>query len=299
MPKLAGVEQLLPHERNPRSITPEALDGLHVSQRTFGDLAGIVWNARNGRLVAGHQRVRNLRERHGEALQFVADLAVPTTEPGEHYAAIIDPKGKAWPVRCVDWHEEKHLAAMVVANAGPIQGTWDAPQAQVLLGELQVPMGGLYDELRLGELDVDLQPLTNAIRNRQGQVGSLQERFIVPPFTVLDARQGYWQERKRAWVACGIDSAKGREHLEPTCMDTTKAGDWMHRGARKGGSLFDPVLCECIYRWFCPPGGSVLDVMAGGSVRGLVAARLGLHYTGVDLSEAQVAANKAQWEVME
>ena len=45
---------------------------------------------------------------------------------------------------------------------------------------------------------------------------TLRERFIVPPFSVLDARQGYWQERKRAWLALGIQSELGRGggHLE-------------------------------------------------------------------------------------
>jgi hypothetical protein len=42
------------------------------------------------------------------------------------------------------------------------------------------------------------------------QKGSLQDRFIVPPFSVLDARQGYWQERKRQWLAIGIQSELGR-----------------------------------------------------------------------------------------
>lgn len=39
---------------------------------------------------------------------------------------------------------------------------------------------------------------------------SLAERFLIPPFSVLDARQGYWQERKRAWLALGIKSELGR-----------------------------------------------------------------------------------------
>jgi DNA modification methylase len=42
--------------------------------------------------------------------------------------------------------------------------------------------------------------------------------------------------------------------------------------AATGTSIFDPVLCELAYRWFCPPGGLVLDPFAGGSVRGIVAA---------------------------
>ena len=30
-----------------------------------------------------------------------------------------------------------------------------------------------------------------------------------------------------------------------------------------GTSIFDPVLCELVYRWFCPAGGAVLDPFAG------------------------------------
>lgn len=61
-----------------------------------------------------------------------------------------------------------------------------------------------------------------------------------------------------------------------------------------GTSIFDPVLCELAYRWFCPPGGLVLDPFAGGSVRGIVASRLGRRYLGIDLSARQIAANEEQ-----
>jgi hypothetical protein len=59
-------------------------------------------------------------------------------------------------------------------------------------------------------------------------------------------------------------------------------------------SIFDPVLAELIYRWFCPRSGLVLDPFAGGSVRGIVASRLKRHYLGVDLRPEQIAANEAQ-----
>jgi hypothetical protein len=65
-----------------------------------------------------------------------------------------------------------------------------------------------------------------------------------------------------------------------------------------GTSIFDPVLCELAYRWFCPPGGLVLDPFAGGSVRGIVAAKCGRRYTGIDLSERQCAANQVQAEAI-
>jgi len=40
--------------------------------------------------------------------------------------------------------------------------------------------------------------------------GPLAQRFLLPPFSILDARQGAWQERKREWLALGIRSEVGR-----------------------------------------------------------------------------------------
>ena len=61
-----------------------------------------------------------------------------------------------------------------------------------------------------------------------------------------------------------------------------------------GTSIFDPVLCELSYRWFCPPGGQIIDPFAGGSVRGIVASKLGRRYFGCELRAEQVEANRAQ-----
>lgn len=68
--------------------------------------------------------------------------------------------------------------------------------------------------------------------------------------------------------------------------------------AGTGTSIFDPVLCELVYRWFCPPGGLVLDPLAGGSVRGIVASRLGRRYVVIELRAEQVRANDAQAKAM-
>lgn len=43
---------------------------------------------------------------------------------------------------------------------------------------------------------------------------ALARRFGVPPFSVLSARDGEWQERKRKWLALGIQSELGRGGLE-------------------------------------------------------------------------------------
>jgi DNA modification methylase len=121
----------------------------------------------------------------------------------------------------------------------------------------------------------------------------LKEQFIMSPFSILSARDGLWQERKRAWLALGIQSELGRkENTLKICMG--EFGEKYGRETMSNVSVFDPVLCELIYRWFCPLGGQMLDPFAGGSVRGIVASKLGYKYWGCDLSEGQIKANRMQ-----
>lgn len=231
-------------------------------------------------------------------------------------------------------------AKLLTMNLNHIRGVDDPAKLAALVDELA---GGI-DVERLSELTVLDERQIGALRAMVGDDGqaamaglTLAERFIVPPFSVLDARQGYWRERKRAWLALGIqgelgrgDSLTSRLHAVPPDVYQKKSkarafrvdimrgeaphltkralpGSWNRTppyayvspgGASPGTSVFDPVLCEVAYRWFCPPGGRVLDPFAGGSVRGVVAARLGLRYVGVDLSRRQIEENRKQWEAI-
>ena len=86
-----------------------------------------------------------------------------------------------------------------------------------------------------------------------------------------------------------VKGSRDRENLDPVSAAILEV-------ASTGTSIFDPVVCEIAYRWFCPPGGAVLDPFAGGSVRGIVASKLGRPYTGIDLRAEQIDANRAQAE---
>ncbi len=61
-----------------------------------------------------------------------------------------------------------------------------------------------------------------------------------------------------------------------------------------GTSIFDPVLCELIYRWFSGQDDYILDPFAGGSVRGVVASKLNRNYVGIELRQEQVDENRLQ-----
>jgi 16S rRNA G966 N2-methylase RsmD len=93
---------------------------------------------------------------------------------------------------------------------------------------------------------------------------------------------------RTTWVAGPRDQSQ----LDETSRKILAAGGQGQEAS--GTSIFDPVLTELAYRWFCPEGGKILDPFAGGSVRGIVAAFLGYQYTGVDLSGRQLEANEEQ-----
>lgn len=113
----------------------------------------------------------------------------------------------------------------------------------------------------------------------------LRDRFLEPPFTVLDRRGGSWQDRDRKWKSLGIQSEVGRD--EGLTFNIKQKGS-------NQTSVFSPVLAELMYRWYSRPGATVLDPFAGGSVRGVVASALGQEYIGVELREEQVLANREQ-----
>jgi len=180
--------------------------------------------------------------------------------------------------------------------------------------------------------------------------GLISDRFTLPPFSVLNTREGVWQSRKRRWLSLGIESEIGRgenllemsdsnyeymynkkEYIKKRKIDSSpggsprpacdyskrERGDGAGRPIKKvngltfrstgfmadiieqrggGTSIFDPVLCELMYKWFCPKNGQIVDPFAGGSVRGIVAHLLDYKYWGCDLRQEQIDANYEQAE---
>lgn len=62
--------------------------------------------------------------------------------------------------------------------------------------------------------------------------GGLWERFLLPPFTVLDARGGWWRERKAVWLSLGIKSEVGRGGAAPgSTGGAPTSGAWLNRKA--------------------------------------------------------------------
>lgn len=196
---------------------------------------------------------------------------------------------------------------------------------------------GMYDFLKAYDLNIDDLKTTidlpgfdeqkfesmfsPAGHSADDKRGTLMDRFLIPPFSVFDTRQGYWQDRKKQWHSLGIRSQETREDVEimadssqspaiyhlrnvmretlgrdPTWDEILQEAKAKGLHVYEGASIFDPVLAEVCYKWFCPHRGVILDPFAGGSVRGIVAGVLDYDYTGVDLRPEQVAANEQQWK---
>jgi len=250
------LDQLNPAEYNPRTITKDEFEGLKFSLEKYGQLENLVAN-KDMTLIGGHQRL--------EAMKKLGWT--------EATVAIVD----------VDKHTEKKLNALL--NSQAISGSFDDLKLAEILEELKLDDD--YESLRLDKLE----PLD--LSDKGGEAGKLEQDFLIPPFTVFDTRQGYWQDRKRDWVSLGIKSEAGRDdELLGFSSLTSKFGN--RGGAEVNTSVFDPVLCEIMYKWFGIEGGKILDPFAGGSVRGIVASYLGYKYTGLELSSTQVAENQKQ-----
>jgi len=119
----------------------------------------------------------------------------------------------------------------------------------------------------------------------------LRDKFIEPPFSVLDSKTGNWQGRKKKWTSIGIQSELGRDAKAFNNMEWVNANADRGTQLKTNTSIFDPALTELMYQWFCPEGGKILDPFAGGSVRGIVAHYLGYKYTGIELRPEQVESN--------
>lgn len=151
--------------------------------------------------------------------------------------------------------------------------------------------------LELDDIDLDLSDFgftpTENVAERYTAHPTLKEQFIIPPFSVLDARSGDWQKRKKKWLEI-VKSGEGRRAglLGKGLQDLGEK----FSSSLNGTSIFDPVLTEVLLHWFSPKGGKIIDPFAGGSVRGIVSAFLGREYCGMDLSQAQIDANIAGYE---
>jgi hypothetical protein len=203
------VHDLNPYAKNPRNNEP-AVDAVAASIREFGFKVPIILD-RNREIIAGHTRLKAAKKLGlKEVPCIIADDLTP----------------------------EQIRAFRLADNKVAELASWDG----AMLREELLTLADLgFDMKDFGFSSVDTWEKRNA--------SSLSDKYIVPPFSVLDSRQEYWQERKTEWEA--------------------QIGQ---------SESIDPALCEVIYKWFCPESGTVFSPFAGVGPAENVAAALGLEF---------------------
>ena len=255
------IEKLIPYARNSRTHSDDQIAQIAASIKEFGWTNPILVDGEAG-IIAGHGRLAAARKL---GMKKIPVIELSHLSPTQKKALII---------------ADNKLAL----NAG-----WDNEMLALEFEELEL------DGFDLALTGFGEDEINNLLQNEEEEKeggnggGNLAEKFLIPPFSTLNAREGWWQNRKKAWLNLGIKSEEGRDAPAGGSPDMLA-----RQNGESGTSIFDPVLCEIAYRWFCPQGGTVLDPFAGGSVRGIVASRLGCRCVGIELRPEQVEANRAQ-----
>lgn len=301
------LEAWIPDPKNARTHSETQIGQIVASLKQWGWTMPALLDE-DFRILAGHGRRR-------AAMKIYADGDTINTPDGTPL-----PAGAGLAIVARGWTAAQKRAYILADNEIANNAEWDH---EILKGEFGFLRDNGFDLTLTGFDTGFINDVFSGLSDdgEEKRIGSLAERFGVPPFSVLNAREGWWQDRKRAWINLGIRSELGRGEVMGSLASARRAqkaapgrsampaADYSkkQRGTGTGAavdeteawvtsSIFDPVVCELAYRWFCPPGGTVLDPFSGGSVRGIVAAKLGRRYVGVDLRREQIEANRVQGE---
>ena len=215
-----AIEALIPYARNSRTHSDAQVAQIAASIREFGFTNPVLID-KDGGIIAGHGRVMAARKL---GLKDVPCIALGHLTDAQKRAYVI---------------ADNKLAL----NAG-----WDEELLRIEFEEL----AGLDFDLELtgftleeiSALDADDGRQDEEIGDGDAPKGGLSDRFLIPPFSVLNAREGWWQARKRAWLALGIKSELGRGGAastppHPPTVTKNKDGTLNYSGTGGQGERFN------------------------------------------------------------
>lgn len=177
-----ALADLIPYAKNARTHSDEQIAQIAASITEFGFTIPLLVDEKD-ELIAGHGRAL--------AAASIGLLQVPV-------------------MVAHGWTEKQIKAYRLADNQLALNAGWDIKLLAEELGELSdmtdlIGFGeGELEAVMRGEADV--RPLPSEKEAKR----TLAEKFGLSPFSVLNAREGWWQERKRAWLALGIQSELGR-----------------------------------------------------------------------------------------
>lgn len=193
---MATLKDLRPDPRNARKRTDRSASLIQESLQRFGAARSIVIDE-DGRILAGNGTVE------GAKAAGISKVRIIETEGDEIVA-----------VRRTGLTEEQKIGLALADNRSSDLSEWDGLMLQQLSETHDV--SPWFEPEDLEAIVGDLPPDAGGDGEGSGAAGDapasakLADRFGIPPFSVLNAREGWWQERKRTWLALGIKSELGR-----------------------------------------------------------------------------------------
>jgi DNA modification methylase len=250
--EILPINKIKPYENNAKLHPKEQIDQIKKSIKEFGNNDPIAIDENNV-IIEGHGRFLALKELGYDEVEII---------------------------RLSHMTDEQKKAYILAHNKLTMNSGFDIDVLELELDDIVS-----IDMSDFGfKFDDDYKTTEQKLKENDYS-GSLVDDFIIMPQSIFDTRQGVWQNRKKEWLELGITSEIGREEN----MIFSKS---LNTGNLRGTSIFDPVLCEVGYTWFTPfENAQIIDPFSGGSVRGIVAERLGYRYTGIDLRKEQIDAN--------
>lgn len=205
-PALWRIDDIVPYHANPRTHPPEQVS-----------------------LLA------KLLVRHGVDQPIVVDEdGIILKGHGRRLAAIEAAMAEFPVVQRLGLSDVEKRAMRIEDNQVALLSAWDDTLIRAEIASLQTAG---YEIGLLGFGDVDLVNFTTTPGpndpGRQASIGNLADRFGVVPFSVLNAREGWWQDRKRAWLKLGMRSELGRGENLLKFSDTMNEPDPVKRAARR------------------------------------------------------------------
>jgi DNA modification methylase len=162
------AKDLKPSSYNPRTIAGNNLKGLALSLEIFGDLSGIVWNKKTGKLISGHQRQKAIKDFEGAKIKWQPETTITLGEEENRFKSreragtLTTPSGQTYSIRQVNWKEDFEKAANLAANNPNLQGEFVQADVERLLEELEASRSQLVLQARIDQL-------TKEIKSRSGK----------------------------------------------------------------------------------------------------------------------------------
>ena len=252
------ISEIIPYARNPRK-NQEAIAKVAGSLKEFGWRQPIVIDSENV-VIAGHTR---LMAAHSLGMEKVPVVVADDLTPNQVKA-----------YRLAD-------------NRVGQEAGWDDDLLRLEIRDLEdenydISLTG-FDLDELGDLFDEPEEEKYA----DGQSGSMAATYGVPPFSVLDTRQGHWGNLRDKWREKIGDKGESRENT------LSKSDSNVMSDMNNGVSLFDPVLAELMVSWFGVEGGKTFDPFAGG-ILGFVTGSLGMEFHGIELRKEQAEINQSR-----